>query len=105
MEIEEAIAHIKRHREAHAKREPFAYYINEALDLAVAALEKQAPKKPIIKNEKYPAPWDGYFISTEYYCPSCGAGRACIMHDCGFDGNRYKCCCDCGQALDWGTND
>lgn len=54
----------------------------EAAKLAIAALEKQIPKKPLPEN-KY------YYIGK---CPSC-----CAV----FLDNTTKYCGSCGQALDW----
>lgn len=56
------------------------YMLREALDIAVEALEKQLPKKPIEKGIHF----------VYYKCPNC---------------NRIlpidKNYCDCGQKLDW----
>lgn len=41
MTPQEAIIHIKKHNEAHSKKERFAVHITEALQMAVEALEKQ----------------------------------------------------------------
>lgn len=65
----------------------------EALDVAIHALEKQIPKKPIMKQ---------YFEDLEekyLCCPTCGeilTGR--IPAD-----NKTFCfhCMNCGQKLDW----
>ena len=59
--------------------------INEALEVAKTALEKQIPKKPIN---------DGL-----YACPNCHT----IMLRGAFEA-RGKCCKECGQVLDWGEN-
>ena len=56
--------------------------INEALELAKAALEKQIPKKPI--------------FDSLYACPTCHT----IMLQGAFEA-KGKCCKECGQALDW----
>ena len=57
------------------------YY--EAIELAVEALEKQAPKKPIDNIERE---W--------FECPTCG--RAIATY---YAGKRHHC--KCGQALNW----
>ena len=57
------------------------YY--EAIELAVEALEKQAPKKPIDNIERE---W--------FECPTCG--RAIVTY---YGGKRHHC--KCGQALNW----
>ena len=51
-----------------------AQYIG-ALKLAISALEKQVPEKPMNK----------------YYCPSC---EEQLM-------GKVNCCEECGQAIDW----
>ena len=57
------------------------YY--EAIELAVEALEKQAPKKPIDNIERE---W--------FECPTCG--RVIVRY---YAGKRHHC--KCGQALNW----
>ena len=56
-----------------------------ALEMAIKALEKQIPKKPI-ENDTY----------GEYYkCPIC---NKYIVDNFGCG---YKFCRECGQAIDW----
>lgn len=63
------------------------YSLNEALDMALQALEKQIPKKPI-KSEKQVIRY-----VTTYCCPTCKLG---------FTGTGVaKWCYHCGQKLDW----
>ena len=63
-------------------------YVIKALEMAIDALEKQIPKKPIIRKT------EDYFGYTEYIlCPNCekvefGYERPCF-------------CRLCGQAIDW----
>ena len=57
------------------------YY--EAIELAVEALEKQIPKKPIDNIERE---W--------FECPTCG--RVIVTY---YAGERHHC--KCGQALNW----
>ena len=52
-----------------------------AFDMAIAALEKQIPKRVINKNNK----------GTVGKCPVC--------HNDNY--SYYSFCCSCGQALDW----
>ena len=59
----------------------------EAFEVAIEALEKQIPKKPI------PAEEQNIRYVMKYTCPSCG------KH---FTGTGIAdCCYHCGQALDW----
>ena len=59
----------------------------DALDMAIQALEKQIPKKPI-KSENQVV----RYVNT-YYCPICNLGIAGT--------NIAKWCYHCGQKLDW----
>ena len=52
-------------------------------DIAIEAIEKQIPKKPI--------KW-----YSEYICPGCSADL--------YIENEDDYCTDCGQALDWSEN-
>lgn len=70
--------------------------IRLACDIAMDAIKKQIPKKPIIEREDYPE--INNFMET-YICPICNselAGRDQV----GFTHRLHKYC-DCGQALDW----
>lgn len=65
-------------------------------DMAIKALEKQIPKKPIEYEDKY------------YACPVCGNP---VMHKwekyptiLNNKKNGLPYCLGCGQALDWGEN-
>lgn len=65
---------------------------NEALNMAIDALEKQIPKK-IGTDEYYPHPLDKF-------CP------ACLEDFTGIDTfrnnyERWRYCPYCGQAIDW----
>lgn len=68
----------------------FGYEENfEALQVAINALEKQIPKKVILRHiRKY----DGY---DDGECPIC---EMSVSRDC--DGDDVFCP-DCGQKLDW----
>jgi len=56
---------------------------DEALHMAISALEKQAPKKPI-GAKRFADLYLGF-------CPSCGEGNY----------SEYGFCGKCGQATDW----
>ena len=60
----------------------------EALKTAISALNKQIPKKLIEKS-----PW-------VYHCPNCDSQK---VEDAFIE--RFRYCCDCGQALDWSDTD
>lgn len=59
----------------------------KALDMAIQALEKQIPKKPIKSEEQVVR-----YVNT-YYCPVCRLGITGT--------NIAKWCYHCGQRLDW----
>nr|DAV18924.1 MAG TPA: zinc-ribbon containing domain protein [Bacteriophage sp.] len=62
----------------------------ESVKIAIQALEKQMPKKPI-KSEKQVV----RYVNT-YYCPICNLGITGT--------NIAKWCYHCGQKLDWGDD-
>lgn len=63
-------------------------YVNSALEIAIEALEKQIPKKPIFDDGNNPK------------CPNCGCDDCDegIMYDY-IKGLEH--CSYCGQAIDW----
>lgn len=63
--------------------------LREALDMAMEALEKQIPKKPI----KYEIDYSG---NPVFRCPVCGDSWNSNEF-----GDGIECCWTCGQALDW----
>ena len=69
-------------------------YINlddlEAFNLAIPALEKQIPKKPLDKKLVD----DGY--RWQWICPNCHTIKTTT---------EKSHCDDCGQALDWGDTE
>lgn len=71
---QEAINRIINHRDIHRLKEQRAFYITEAFDMAIKALEKQIPIKPH-KDNKVPN-LDFCKCGTEVtncdYCPMCG---------------------------------
>jgi hypothetical protein len=81
----EAIKRIKECRNT-PNFQPYIY-MNEALNMAMQALEKQIPKKPV-KSEKQVV----RYVNT-YYCPICNLGITGT--------NIAKWCYHCGQKLDW----
>ena len=62
-----------------------------AYEMAIKALEKQIPKKPI-KSENQVV----RYVNT-YYCPTCELGITGT--------NIAKWCYHCGQAIDWSDED
>lgn len=92
MNAQEALARIKEHRDIHFHNELNAIYITEALDMAIEALEKQIPEKPLDICTP---------VVTWGICPFCRGELNKIGKQTNrvFKTNAY--CMDCGQALDW----
>ena len=72
-------------------------YVNEAIKIAIAAIEKQIPRKPIVKSILEDDIQLGFVCldkrSTVYICPA---------PECKEYISRYSNFCHkCGQALDW----
>lgn len=68
------------------------------------AVEKQKPKKPLLKSKKKKITIGNYIYVT---CPSCGETIfSCFLF---FPWNETQCshryCENCGQAIDWSTDD
>ena len=84
---------IKRLKESRFTIQPYKY-MNQALDIAISALEKQIPKKAKFNfnlNDR----------TSSYRC-NCGKWLK-VRHDCGtFNNNNVpNYCPECGQRLDW----
>ena len=67
----------------------------ESFNVAINVLEKQIPKKPIVKLHQYG-------IIDSYFCPDCDyfirstmTRKEIILEECVY-------CKKCGQKLDWG---
>ena len=59
----------------------------EALDMAIDALEKQIPKKPLHEHKNY-------------YCPICKE-NGWMLWDDAIPNDMDNFCGKCGQAIDW----
>lgn len=84
----------------------------EALDVAIQALEKQIPKKPILKNGE-----SGSFVDyndghgeykvtkwQDWVCPICGwfvGQRYNRSQNHSHDQRKCNYCNECGQKIDW----
>lgn len=66
--------------------------IVKGVAMAMQALEKQTPKKPLKIGDEYIAERCEWVV--DYECPSCGNPYA--------DDSYCSCC---GQALDWGDGE
>ena len=79
-----AIECLKKHKEE--RRNDFIVLMG-AVGIAIEALKKQIPKKPILDKEQTMR-----YVTT-YTCPACGKGLT---------GTKVcSYCYHCGQALDW----
>ena len=92
----EAIKNIKDILDECTESEEAVCYVTDvdapALEMAINALEKQIPKKPIaIDYEKYmDTVKNALFLKGAYWCPNCKHVVKCGTY-----------CSDCGQKLDW----
>ena len=69
---------------------------DDSVELAVDALRKQIPQKPVQSKEAR------FGMGYEYHdwcCPTCGKYLA---PEPTYKGNHH---CECGQKLDWSKND
>ena len=89
MTYEEAIKHFKSLQKRYTKEHNGR--MCEKVNLALEALEKQIPKKPIIRET------EDYFGYVRYIlCPNCKEIEF---------GHEHPCFCKlCGQAIDWEEN-
>lgn len=70
--------------------------INKALSMIENAVEKQIPKKPIVKSY-----FCHYVNYQDFLCPYC-RNHIILKIDGNFiAGKKQQYCDNCGQALDW----
>ena len=85
-------------------------YIEE-IEIATKALEKQMPKKPILKHDvsvmhinrgNQPHEWKR-LESDNWHCPECDSfvGERVYVLSKVHDQRKKKYCDNCGQKLDW----
>lgn len=106
MTVQQAIGRIKEHNEIHSRKERgFAIFITEALNMAVEALEKQNPMKPIIKAEKEIPITHELGRLLQFHCPKCGRFLVAIYESDvkrgGGISQKLKGCSTCLQAIDF----
>ena len=89
----------------------YAMSVIEAIEMAIQALEKQIPKKPILKHDvsvmhinrgNQPHEWKR-LESDNWHCPECDSfvGERVYVHDRHHDQRKKKYCDNCGQKLNW----
>lgn len=71
--------------------------MQELSEMAIAALERQIPRKPQIEPNKYSS------LTQHCYCPTCGRyfGQRGIHNEILFSKESYCQGKGCGQAMDW----
>ena len=90
MTYEEAIKHFKSLQKRYTKEHNGR--MCEKVNLALEALEKQIPKKPIIRKT------EDYFGNVKHtLCPNCQKTEFVFTQPC--------FCHHCGQALNWEVNE
>ena len=70
---------------------------DESVELAVDALRKQIPQKPV--KSKVPRRDINNCQWSDWYCPTCGCF---LVSGGGHSDNIHHC--ECGQKLDWSEN-
>ena len=86
MTYEEAIKHFKSLQKRYTKEHNGR--MCEKVNLALEALDKQIPKKPL-------------HMHKNYYCPICKEDGWMLWDDA-IPNDMDKYCGMCGQAIDWG---
>lgn len=87
----------------------------EAIDVAINALEKQIPKKPILKHDisvmhinrgNQPHEWKR-LESDNWHCPECDSfvGERVYVLSKIHDQRKKKYCDNCGQKLNWESDE
>ena len=84
MEIFKALIKLKEHQHIHKLKEPTTKFLNDAFDLAFAAMEKQIPMEPGKRDSGAPC------------CKSCDNILASY---------HQNYCKTCGQAQDWSKDE
>lgn len=80
---EEAIDCIKKNKPTSG-----FYILQESVDMAIKALEKQVAKKPSFEGDGYDP--DGNLVYDTWICPCCEKHY-----------EEYDYCPSCGQRIDW----
>ena len=91
MTHEEAIKNINALNAVCGQKDLYDAEFESALSLAIEALEKQIPKKPL-------------HMHKNYYCPICKEDRWMLWDDA-IPNDMDKYCGKCGQAIDWSDDE
>lgn len=106
IEAIEIVRKEKAYMDSHAGRAQ-----SEAFQMAINALEKQIPKKPILKHDvsvmhinrgDQPHEWKR-LESDNWHCPECDSfvGERVYVLSKVHDQRKKKYCDNCGQKLNW----
>lgn len=100
MQIDEAIEFLSRYLD----NEHYTNKCNKAHQIAISALEKQMPKKPVIKFGEKPVTHN-YGRLMQFFCPGCGR-HIIAMYETdvlrgGGISNDVKGCYSCLQRIDF----
>ena len=87
MTYEEAIKNINALNAVCSQKSLYDAEFESALELAILALEKQIPKKPL-------------HMHKNYYCPICKEDGWMLWDDA-IPNDMDEYCGKCGQAIDW----
>ena len=87
MTYEEAIKNINALNAVCGQKDLYDAEFESALSLAIDALEKQIPRKPL-------------HMHKNYYCPICKEDGWMLWDDA-IPNDMDKYCGKCGQAIDW----
>lgn len=87
MTYEEAIKNINALNALLGQKELYDAEFENALAIAIDALEKQVPKKPL-------------HMHKNYYCPICKE-NGWMLWDDAIPNDMDKYCGKCGQAINW----
>ena len=91
MTYEEAIKNINALNALLGQKELYDAEFENALAIAIDALEKQVPKKPL-------------HMHKNYYCPICKE-NGWMLWDDAIPNDMDKYCGICGQAIDWSDDE
>ena len=110
IEAIEIVRKEKAYMDSHAGRAQ-----SEAFSMAINALEKQISKKPILKHDvsvmhinrgDQPHEWKR-LESDNWHCLECDSfvGERVYVHDKHHDQRKKKYCDNCGQKLNWESDE
>ena len=98
----EAINRLRDHFRIHDDGRPTPY-LDDAISIAIKALEKQIPKKPIEKLMPYS---EEVWFNSEWHCPCCESYIGYFTEGMS-EQEQMEYCNNCGQhiAKDWSDTD